>query len=59
VKGYSLNEQKITTKKIKELQTVIELLSKTLTKGELVSDLGVEVIEIVKKYAKTWDPCIN
>ena len=26
-----------------------------MTKQELVSDVGLEVIEIVKKYAKTWE----
>jgi hypothetical protein len=55
VNGHSINNQKITAKKIKELQSVIELLSKTLTKQELVSDVGIEVIEIIKKYAKTWE----
>jgi DNA ligase (NAD+) len=55
IKGYSINHKIITKEKIIELQGVIELLSTKLTKGKLVNDLGLEVIEIVQKYAKTWN----
>jgi DNA ligase (NAD+) len=54
VKGYSVN-QNITQTKIKELQTVIDLLANTLTHSKLVDNLGTGVLGIVKRYTKTWD----
>lgn len=55
VKGYSINQRKIDGVKIKQLQETIDLLSTTLTSQVLVNDIGSEVIEIIKKYSKTWD----
>jgi len=59
VRGYSLNQDKLIGDKIKELQSMINLVSKTLTTNELVSDIGREVLGIIEKYSKTWDLLIR
>lgn len=53
VKGYSIHHQ-IAKKGFLELEQTVELLQKTLKNHELVSDLGVEAIQLILKYAKTW-----
>jgi prophage maintenance system killer protein len=55
VKGYSLNQEKITSDKITELKQTLELLSTVLINQSLISDIGKEVIDIIQSYAKTWD----
>ncbi len=47
----SLNQAE---KGIHELQQTIELLQKTLTRNELMNDLGTETIQLILSYAKTW-----
>lgn len=54
VKGYSFNEQRFSLQKIKELEGAFDLLSQTLVNQSLVNDVGVHVINIIHKYAKTW-----
>jgi len=52
--GYSINEYNLTARKIKELEGAVELLSRTLISNSLVNDIGIEVLEIISEYAKTW-----
>ena len=59
IKGYSINEQKLDTKKISELQQTIDLLSSTLINQNLVESEGIEVLSVIKNYAKTWDILIK
>jgi prophage maintenance system killer protein len=59
VKGYSLNQEKLLSGKIKELQMSIDLISKTLANNDLVTETGIAVIEIIKSYSKTWDLLIK
>lgn len=54
IKGYTLRENRIAECGIKELQQSIELLQKTLTRNELVNDIGAETIQLIMSYAKTW-----
>ncbi len=54
IKGYSIHTQQIAKRGFSELEQTVELLQKTLKDHELVSDLGVEAIRLVLKYAKTW-----
>ncbi|MEM9242720.1 MAG: RhuM family protein [Pseudomonadota bacterium] len=54
ISGYSINEKRLAERGIKELQQSIELLQKTLTQNELVNDVGVETIQLIMSYTKTW-----
>ncbi len=55
VKGYSINQNSLNDLKIRQLQQTIGLLATTLVKQALVNEIGEEVIEIIRKYTKTWD----
>ncbi len=54
VRGYSLYEKRLADRGVNELQQSIELLQKTLTHNALVNDVGVETIQLIMSYAKTW-----
>lgn len=54
IQGYSLHKPRLAEKGIYELQQTLELLQKTLTRNELISDLGVETVQLILSYAKTW-----
>lgn len=59
IKGYSINQQQISFKKIEELQQTIELLSSTLINQNLVDSEGAAILSVIKNYAKTWDLLIK
>lgn len=52
--GYSLNEHRLAQQGLAELEQAVELLGQTLTRQELVSDLGQEVVSLILGYARTW-----
>ncbi|SDK34515.1 RhuM family protein [Billgrantia gudaonensis] len=52
--GYSLNEYRLAQQGLAELEQAVELLGQTLTRQELVSDLGQEVVSLILGYARTW-----
>lgn len=52
--GYSLNEHRLARQGLDELTQAVDLLGKTLTRQELVTDIGHEVIGLILGYAKTW-----
>ncbi|WP_205599078.1 virulence RhuM family protein [Halomonas faecis] len=52
--GYSLNEHRLAQQGLTELEQAVELLGQTLTRQELVSDLGQEVVSLILGYARTW-----
>ena len=54
IKGYSIHTRQIAKRGFSELEQTVELLQKTLKNNELISDLGVEAIQLILKYAKTW-----
>ncbi|MBU0661817.1 virulence RhuM family protein [Patescibacteria group bacterium] len=54
VKGYSLNQKRLAEKGTQELRQVLSLLTNTLEGHELVNDEGKAVLDIVNRYAKTW-----
>lgn len=54
IKGYTLNKKRLAECGVKELQQSIELLRKTLTRNDLVNDIGVETIQLIMSYTKTW-----
>ncbi len=54
IQGYTVYGQRLAEKGFHELQQTINLLQKTLTRNELVNDLGAETIQLILSYAKTW-----
>ncbi len=54
LKGYALNQSRITKQTLEEAQNAIDLLSNTLTANALVTDKGQAVLDLVTRYAKTW-----
>lgn len=52
--GYSLNEHRLARQGLTELEQAMELLGQTLTRQELVSDIGQEVVGLILGYARTW-----
>lgn len=55
IKGYNINQDKITQSKIKQLRQTVELLSNTLINQNLVNNIGQELVNLIRSYAKTWD----
>ena len=53
-RGYSLNEHRLARQGLTELEQAVELLGQTLTRQELVSDIGQEVVGLILGYARTW-----
>ena len=52
--GYSLNEHRLAQQGLTELEQAVDLLGKTLTRQELVTDIGREVVGLILGYARTW-----
>ncbi|MDN5849193.1 MAG: virulence RhuM family protein [Nitrococcus sp.] len=53
-KGYSLNEHRLSQQGMAELEQAMALLSQTLERQELVTDIGREAVGIIMGYARTW-----
>ena len=54
VKGYTFNQCRLAEKGVHEAQQVLALLTNTLENQNFVSDEGLSVLNIVNRYAKTW-----
>ena len=54
VRGYSLNQRRLAEKGVEEVRQVLSLLAGTLESHNLVSDEGLAVLEVVNRYARTW-----
>lgn len=54
LEGYTLNEQRLREKGLSEVEQAVILLSRTLTRNELVSGAGRDVLEIVEQYTRAW-----
>lgn len=54
VKGFTLNHQRLTEKGVHETQQILALLTNTLDSQNLVNDEGRSVLDIVNRYARTW-----
>ena len=52
--GYSFNEHRLARQGLAELEQAVELLGQPLTRQELVSDIGQEVVGLILGYARTW-----
>ena len=53
VKGYSINEQRLREEsaKLREMRQTVELLARTLTSQELVTETGRDVLTVITNYA--------
>jgi prophage maintenance system killer protein len=54
VRGYSFNQRRLAEKGTQEVRQVLSLLANTLESHELVNDEGLAVLNIVNRYARTW-----
>ena len=54
IKGYTIYKPRLAQQGISELHKTIELLQRTLQHQNLASDLGLEAIQLILNYAKTW-----
>lgn len=52
--GYSLNKHRLAQQGLSDLEQAVDLLGQTLTRQELVSDIGQEVVGLILGYARTW-----
>lgn len=55
LKGFSLNQRHLQAHGVKDLHEALGLLEQTLLHHELAEPLGVEVVRIIREYAKTWN----
>ena len=53
IQGYTLNERRLKERGI-EFEQAVLLLSKTLTRHELVNEQGRGILEVITRYAKSW-----
>jgi len=53
VRGYTLNERRLQERGI-EMEQAVQLLSRTLTRHELVTEDGRGVLDVITRYAKSW-----
>lgn len=53
VRGYSLNQRRLVEKGEEEVRQLISLLAHTL-EGQQLSEEGMAVLDIVRRYAQTW-----
>lgn len=53
VKGYTVNEQRLREEaaKLREMQQTVDLLARTLTSQELVTETGKDVLRVINDYA--------
>ncbi|MEI8321224.1 MAG: virulence protein RhuM/Fic/DOC family protein [Alphaproteobacteria bacterium] len=54
IKGYSIHKHQIAKKGFEELQSTVQLLQKTLKSQELANDVGIEAIQLIMRFSKTW-----
>jgi hypothetical protein len=54
VQGYSINQRRLAEKGAGEMRQVLSLLANTLEFHKLVNDEGRAVLNIVNRYARTW-----
>ncbi|MHB9111870.1 MAG: virulence RhuM family protein [Thermoleophilia bacterium] len=54
LRGYTLHEKRLRERGLSEIEQAMALLSRTLTRNELVSGEGRAAIEIVEQYTRAW-----
>ena len=54
VRGYTLNERRLRETGFGEIEQAVQLLARTLTQHELVTDEGLAVLDVVQRYTRAW-----
>jgi hypothetical protein len=54
IRGYTLNEKRLREKGLAEIDQVVALLSRTLTRNAFVTDEGKALLDIVQRYTRAW-----
>lgn len=54
IKGYTIKKNRLAELGLSELQQSLDLLQKTLIANELINDIGMETIQLITHYTKTW-----
>lgn len=54
VRGYTLNQRRLAEKGVAELKQAMVLLATTMKSHELVNEEGQAVLDVVSRYARTW-----
>jgi len=54
LRGFTINEKRISAKGFSEIEQAVALLSRTLSRNELVADEGRAILEIVEQYTRAW-----
>jgi len=55
MKGYSLNDDHLYKKGFDDLKRAIKILTHTLINQSLVQEIGETALNIIERYAKTWE----
>lgn len=55
LKGYSLNQARLQTRGVEDLQSAISLLTSTLSSQAMVTDQGRAILDVVQTYARSWN----
>lgn len=53
IQGYTLNERRLLERGV-EIEQALRLLSRTLTRHDLISEEGRGALEVITRYAKSW-----
>jgi|SaaInlStandDraft_6_1057023.scaffolds.fasta_scaffold01387_13 death-on-curing family protein len=59
LKGYTLNKNKLFHSTIVDFERSLNLVSRALSYSKAPTDLGLEAINIIKAYAKSWEILIS
>jgi death-on-curing family protein len=54
VRGYTLNERRLSERGLAEAEQAIRLLSRTLDRHELITEEGRDILSVITRYAKSW-----
>ncbi len=54
IKGYAINEKKLTSQKVKELEKTIQFLKENIRTPSLTASEAKGLLEIIEKYTQTW-----
>jgi prophage maintenance system killer protein len=54
LRGYTLHERRLRERGMAEMEQAVALLASTLQAHELVTDEGQAVLDVVRRYARSW-----
>ncbi len=54
LRGYTLHERRLRERGLKEVEEAVDLLARTLTTHELVTDEGRALLDVIQQYTRAW-----